>query len=143
MKTRICVRRKLAETQLRQMCWITPISVMLFFVFFCLLNRPIQSCEPSKCNETSSVPSYRLQGHVFNERRAETMHDCIKACDEHRECLSVSYKLMGPVCELNKADVHIAPQSYIPAKGYVYSNNPWPKIKMVRSRVNVFFNVIL
>lgn len=34
----------------------------------------------------------------------------------------------------NKADVHIAPHSYVPAKCYVYSANPWPKVKLVSTK---------
>ena len=84
--------------------------------------RPIASCNVSNCNETSSVQNYRLYDHVLLERRAESIFECIKTCDKHRTCRSVNYKLSGLVCQLNKADVHIAPHSYIPTKGYVYGD---------------------
>ena len=90
------------------------------------------SCEDPRCNETSSVPNARLLGYVFMTGRAETMSDCIMSCDNNKECRSVNFRWMDFVCELNKADVHIAPQNYISAKGYTYSDNPWPKIKLVR-----------
>lgn len=64
------------------------------------------------------------------ERRAETMLECAQFCNQTQECLSVNYKLLGQICELNRADVHIAPHNYLPARGYVYLDNPWPKVKM-------------
>ncbi|XP_078380917.1 uncharacterized protein LOC144663744 isoform X3 [Oculina patagonica] len=103
---------------------------MLFYAVVCLLIRSIASCDSSKCSETSSVQNYRLTGHVIVEQPAKTMFECIKACDKHQECRSVNFKLLGLVCQLNKADARIAYHHYIPATGYVYSNNPWPKIKL-------------
>ena len=104
---------------------------MLLYSFIWILIQPSASCNLSKCTETSSVQRYRLEGHVLIERRAETMLECAQFCNQTQECLSVNYKLLGQICELNRADVHIAPHNYLPARGYVYLDNPWPKVKMV------------
>jgi len=106
------------------------------FLYFlvCFWISPITSCKGvAQCKETSSVPNHRLMNHVLLERRVESIFECIKACDGHRTCRSVNYKLSDFVCQLNKADAHIAPHSYISAKGYVYGDNPWLKIKLVSS----------
>ena len=108
---------------------------MFFYAFIWFLIRPIESCGSSQCKETSSVKRYRLDGHVLFERRAETMQECVQTCNHNQACLSVNYKFLDLICELNKADVHIAPHSYVPAKGYVYSDNPWPKVKIVRANM--------
>ena len=105
---------------------------MRFRVLAYLLVQVITSCDASTCNETSSVQNYRLFGHVILEEHTKTMFACVDACIKHPTCRSVSYKLLGLRCQLNKADIHIAPHRYIPAKGYVYSDNPWPKNKLVR-----------
>ena len=89
------------------------------------------SCHELQCNETSSSPNFRLMGHGFKQGRVETISACIRECDKETKCRSINFKLMGLLCELNKADVHIAAHKYIPAKGFVYANNPWPKVKMV------------
>ena len=103
------------------------------YLLICLEIRPITSCKGvTQSNETSSVPNYRLKDYVLVERREESIFECIKACDKHGTCRSVNYKLSGLVCQLNKADAHTAPQSYFPAKGYVYGDNPWLKITLVR-----------
>lgn len=104
---------------------------MLAIAVVFVLNRLVVSCDESKCNETSSVPNVRLVGLVFLKRRAENMNECVMECDKQAQCGSVNFKLMDSMCELNKASVHIAPHRYIPANGYVYSDNPWPKIKLV------------
>ena len=105
---------------------------LIYFVV-CLEICSVTSCKSAAhCNKTSSVQNFRLTDHVLLERRAESIFECIKACDKHGICRSVNYKLSGLVCQLNKADAHTAPHSYIPAKGYVYGDNPWLKIKVVR-----------
>lgn len=91
------------------------------------------SCSELQCNETSSSPHFRLTGYIFKQRRAETISACIRECDKEIMCRSINFKIIDLLCELNKADVNIAADKYIPAKGFVYANNPWPKV-MVSTR---------
>ena len=128
----------MAERQRRQNIFQVLSHYYLFrnaFLYFlaCLEIRLVASCKGvTQCNETSSVQNYRLKDYVLLERREQSIFECIKACDKHGNCRSVNYKLSGLVCQLNKADAHIARHSYIPTKGYVYADNPWLKIRLVR-----------
>lgn len=109
----------------------------LYFVV-CLGVLSVTSCKgASQCNKTSSVQNYRLKDHVLLERRAESIFECMKECDKHGACRSVNYKLSGSVCQLHNADTHTAPHSYVPTKGYVYGDNPWLKIKLVRPGLQI------
>jgi len=128
----------MAETHRRQNIFQVLSYCYLFryaflYLLLCFEIRPITSCKGvTQCNESSSVRNYRLKNYVLVERREESIFECIKACNKHGTCRSVNYKLSGLVCQLNKADADTAPQSYIPAKGYVYGGNPWLKTKLVR-----------
>ena len=102
-----------------------PIAVLVLFI------RSVVSCEEPRCNGTSSLPNTRLLGHVFLVKGTDNMVGCINICDKQTQCRSINFDWVNFLCELNKADVHIAPQSLIPAKGYVYLDNPWPKIQLV------------
>ncbi|KAM7450717.1 hypothetical protein ABFA07_001708 [Porites harrisoni] len=97
---------------------------------FVLLIRFVLSCEEPRCNRTSSLPRMRLLKHSFLVKEAESMVGCINICDKQTQCRSINFNWVNVLCELNKADVHIAPQDVISAKGYVYLDNPWPKIQL-------------
>ena len=128
----------MADTHRRQIflevlsyCYYLGYSFLYFVV--CLEILSVTACTgATQCNTTSSVQNYRLKDHVLLERRAESIFECIKACDKDGTCRSINYKLSGLVCQLNKADAYTAPHSYVPTKGYVYGDNPWLKIKLVR-----------
>ena len=108
------------------------IAVLVLFI------RSVVSCEEPRCNGTSSLPNTRLLGHVFLVKGTDNMVGCINICDKQTQCRSINFDWVNFLCELNKADVHIAPQSLIPAKGCVYLDNPWPKIQLVSHWKAVF-----
>ena len=105
---------------------------------FVLLIRSVLSCEEPICNGTSSLPRMRLLKHSFLVKEADSMVGCINICDKQTQCRSINFNWVNFLCELNKADGHIAPQNLISAKGYVYLDNPWPKIQLVSSGKVVF-----
>ena len=118
-------------------------SLGMFAVpIFVLLIRSVLSCEEQRCNGTSSLPRMRLLKHSFLVKEAESMVGCINICDKQTQCRSINFNWVNFLCELNKADVHIAPQNLISAKGYVYLDNPWPKIQLVSCGKVVLWNVL-
>ncbi|CAH3017192.1 unnamed protein product, partial [Porites evermanni] len=100
-------------------------AVLLFLI------RTVTSCQESRCNGTSSLPNARLIGRAFLVQEAKNMGDCIDICDKLSQCRSINFNWVHFLCELNKADVHIAPQSLITSKGFVYLDNPWIKFQLV------------
>ena len=101
------------------------IAVLLFLI------RTVASCQESRCNGTSSLPNARLIGRAFLVQEAKSTGDCIDICDKLSQCRSINFNWVHFLCELNKADVHIAPQSLITSKGFVYLDNPWIKFQLV------------
>lgn len=108
-------------------------NAALLFVFI----RTVASCQKPRCNGTSSLPNARLIGRAFLVQEAKSTGDCIGICDKHPQCRSINFNWVNFLCELNKADVHIAPQSLISSKGFVYLDNPWIKFQLVSCK-NVF-----
>ena len=102
-----------------------PTAVVVLFI------RSVVSCEEPRCNGTSSLPNTRLLGHAFLVKETDNMVGCINFCDKQTQCRSLNFDRVNFLCEVNRADVDIAPQSLIPAKGYVYLDNPWSKIQLV------------
>ena len=100
-------------------------AVLLFLI------RTVASCQKSRCNGTSSLPNARLIGRAFLVQEAKSTGDCIDICDKLSQCRSINFNWVHFLCELNKADVHIAPQSLITSKGFVYLDNPWIKFQLV------------
>ncbi|CAH3106853.1 unnamed protein product [Porites lobata] len=90
----------------------------------------VASCEEPRCNKTSSVPNSRLLGLAFLVQDAQNLGECIDICNKQTQCRSVNFDWVNFLCELNKADVHIAPQNLMTAKGYVYLDTPWPKFHL-------------
>ena len=78
-----------------------------------------------------------LIGGAFLVQEVKSTGDCIGICDKHPPCWSINFNWVNFLCELNKADVHIAPQSLISSKGFVYLDNPWIKFQLVSCK-NVF-----
>ena len=104
------------------------IAVLLFLIC------TVASCQESRCNGTSSLPNARLIGRAFRVQEAKSTGDCIDICDKFSQCRSINFNWVHFLCELNKADVHIAPQSLITSKGFVYLDNPWIKFQLVSCR---------
>ena len=119
-------------------CSLGMFAVLIFILFI----RSVLSCEEPRCNGTSSLPRMRLLKHSFLVKEAGSMVGCINICDEQTQCRSINFNWVNLLCELNKAEVHIAPQDVISAKGYVYLDNPWPKIQLVSCGKVVLWNVL-
>ena len=108
------------------------LSKMFTTAVFVIFIRSVLSCEePRRCNGTSSLPNTRLLGQTFKVQKTDSTRDCIDICDQQTQCRSINLNWVDFLCELNKVDVHVAPQKLFPSKGYVYLDNPWPKIQLV------------
>ena len=73
---------------------------------------------------------------LFAPLRVAKSHDATErpryqTPDKLSQCRSINFNWVHFLCELNKADVHIAPQSLITSKGFVYLDNPWIKFQLV------------
>ena len=77
------------------------------------------------------VTKHRLLGQAFKVQKTDSTRDCIDICDQQTQCRSINFNWVDFLCELNKVDVHVAPQKLYTTKGYVYLDNPWPKIQLV------------
>ena len=106
-------------------------SVMFAIPVLVFIIPSAACCEEPRCNKTSSVPSARLLGLAFLVQDAQNLGECTDICNKHTQCRSVNFDWANFLCELNKADVHIAPQNLMTAKGYVYLDTPWPKLHLV------------
>ena len=106
-------------------------SVMFAIPVLVFIIPSVASCEEPRCNKTSSVPNARLLGLAFLVQDAQNLGECIDICKKQTQCRSVNFDCANFLCELNKADVHIAPQNLMTAKGYVYVDNPWPQFHLV------------
>ena len=106
-------------------------SVMFAIPVLVFIIPSVASCEDPRCNETSSVPNARLLGLAFLVQDAQNLGECIDICNKQTQCRSVNFDWANFLCELNKADVHIAPQNLMTAKGHVYLDNPWSKFHLV------------
>ena len=103
-------------------------TTAVFVIFIC----SVLGCEePRRCYGTSSLPNTRLLGQTFKVQKTDSTRDCIDICDQQIQCRSVNFNWVNFLCELNKVDVHVAPQKLFPNKGYVYLDNPWPRIQLV------------
>ena len=102
-------------------------NAALLFVFI----RTVASCQKLRCNGTSSLPNARLIVGAFLVQEVKSTGDCIGICDKHPPCRSINFNWVNFLCELNKTDVHIVPQSLISSKGFVYLDNPWIKFQLV------------
>ena len=53
------------------------------------------------CRSERSIYGMMLHGHTFKETRAESLTECVMACNNGAMCQSVNYIINEDVCELN------------------------------------------
>ena len=109
---------------------------LIILVSSCLAAFELYRKFRDVCNCSSTIPySHRCKLPRVKMQRivlvTKSTGDCIDICDKLSQCRSINFNWVHFLCELNKVDVHIAPQSLITSKGFVYLDNPWIKFQLV------------
>ena len=72
------------------------------------------------CRSERSIYGMMLHGHTFKKTRAESLTECVMACNNGAICQSVNYIINEDVCELNNRTKKARPDDLVPHENSIY-----------------------
>ena len=72
------------------------------------------------CWSERSIHGMMLHGHTFKKTRAESLTECVMACNNGAICQSVNYILNEDVCDSNNRTKKATPDDLVPHKNRIY-----------------------
>ena len=72
------------------------------------------------CRSERSIYGMMLHGHAFKKTRAESLTECVMACNNGAICQSVNYIINEDVCESNNRTKKATPDDLVPHKNRIY-----------------------
>ena len=111
---------RLSSTSAEFFCWKNVLCAtglydcILLYIPAALMNSSVS------CRSERSIYGMMLHGHTFKKTRAESLTECVMACNNGAMCQSVNYIINEDVCELNNRTKEARPDDLVPHENSIY-----------------------